>query len=143
DVRTDRARAARYGVSIEDVNEALETAIGGAAVSQTVRGRERYAIQVRYAQPFRGDADAIGRTLVPTASGALVPLRELADLAFTNGPDMVRSEAGRLVGLVAVDVAGRPIVDYVEDAKERVAERVTLPAGTRLASGRPVRHLLR
>jgi len=133
DVRTDRARAARYGVSVEDVNTALEAAIGGTTVSQTVEGRERYAIQVRYAQRFRGDPEAVGRTLVPTASGALVPLRELADLAFTNGPDMVRSEAGKLVGLVAVDVSGRPIVDYVNEAREIVAERVTLPAGTRIA----------
>jgi Cu(I)/Ag(I) efflux system membrane protein CusA/SilA len=133
DVRTDRARAARYGVSVEDVNTALEAAIGGISVSQTVEGRERYAIQVRYARAFRGDPDAIGRTLVPTATGALIPLRELADLHFTNGPDMVRSEAGKLVGLVAVDVAGRPIVDYVNEARRVVADRVTLPAGTRIA----------
>ncbi len=133
DVRPDRARAARYGVSVEDVNGALEVAIGGTTVSQTVEGRERYAIQVRYARAFRGDPEAVGRTLVPTATGALVPLRELADLAFTNGPDMVRSEAGKLVGLVAVDVAGRPIVDYVNEARELVAQRVSLPAGTRIA----------
>jgi Cu(I)/Ag(I) efflux system membrane protein CusA/SilA len=101
-------------------------------VSQTVEGRERYAINVRYAQPFRDDPEAIGRTLVATASGALVPLRELASLRFTSGPDMVRSEAGKLVGLVSVDVAGRPIVDYVEEARRVVAERVTLPPGTRL-----------
>jgi Cu(I)/Ag(I) efflux system membrane protein CusA/SilA len=133
DVRTDRTRAARYGVSVEDVNTALEAAIGGIAVSQTVEGRERYAIQVRYAYPFRGDPEAVGRTLVPTAGGALVPLRELAQLDFTNGPDMVRSEAGKVVGLVAVDVAGRPIVDYVNEARQLVAERVALPAGTRIA----------
>ncbi len=133
DVRTDRARAARYGISVEDVNAALEAAIGGTTVSQTVEGRERYAIQVRYARGFRGDPDAVGRTLVPASSGALVPLREIADLHFTNGPDMVRSEAGKLVGLVAVDVAGRPIVDYVNEARRVVAERVTLPAGTRIA----------
>jgi Cu(I)/Ag(I) efflux system membrane protein CusA/SilA len=133
DARPDRARAARYGISVEDVNTALEAAIGGTIVSQTVEGRERYAIQVRYAHGFRGDPEAIGRTLVPTSAGALVPLRELADLEFTNGPDMVRSEAGKLVGLVAVDVAGRPIVDYVNEARQLVAERVTLPAGTRIA----------
>src|SRR6185436_8289113 len=133
DARTDRARAARYGVSVEDVNTALEAAIGGATVSQTVEGRERYAIQVRYARDFRSDPEAIGATLVPTAAGALVPLRELADLSFTRGPDMVRSEAGQLVGLVAIDVAGRPIVDYVKEAQRVVAERVTLPAGTRIA----------
>jgi Cu(I)/Ag(I) efflux system membrane protein CusA/SilA len=133
DVRADRARAARYGVSVEDVNSALDVAIGGAAVSQTVAGRERYAIQVRYAREFRSDAEAIGATLVPTAAGALVPLRELADLSFTRGPDMVRSEAGQLVGLVAIDVADRPIVDYVNEARRVVAERVSLPTGTRIA----------
>ncbi len=133
DVEIDRARAARYGVSAEDLTQALETAIGGANVSQTVEGRARYAINVRYAQARRDDPDAIGRTLVPTSSGALVPLRELASVRFTTGPDMVRSEAGKLVGLVAIDVAGRPIVDYVNEARRVVAERVTLPAGTRLA----------
>ena len=133
DARTDRARAARYGVSVEDVNATLEAAIGGTTVSQTVKGRERYAIQVRYARDSRADPEAVGRTLVPTSAGALVPLSELADLSFTHGPDMVRSEAGKLVGLVAVDVAGRPIVDYVNEARRVVAERVTLPAGTRIA----------
>ena len=133
DVRTDRARAARYGVSVEDVNEAVEVAIGGETVSQSVEGRARYAIQVRYARGFRSDPDAVGRALVPTSTGALVPLREVADLRFTHGPDLVRSEAGKLVGLVAVDVAGRPIVDYVNEARRVVAERVTLPAGTRIA----------
>jgi Cu(I)/Ag(I) efflux system membrane protein CusA/SilA len=133
DARIDRARAARHGVSAEDVNQALETSIGGTTVSQTVEGRERYAINVRYAREFRDDAEAVGRTLVPTASGALVPLRELSTLEFTTGPDMIRSEAGKLVGLVAVDVAGRPIVDYVKAAQARVAERVTLPHGVRIA----------
>jgi Cu(I)/Ag(I) efflux system membrane protein CusA/SilA len=133
DVRIDRARAARYGVSAEDLNQALEASIGGVDVSQTVDGRERYAINVRYARGFRDDPEAVGRTLVPTASGALVPLRALAQIEFTSGPDMVRSEAGKLVGLVAVDVSGRPIVDYVEDAQQRVAERVVLPPGTRIA----------
>ena len=133
DVRINRARAARYGVSAAELNEALETAIGGMTVSQSVVGRERYAINVRYAREFRDEPEAIGRTLVTTASGALVPFRELAEITFTNGPDMVRSEAGQLVGLVAIDVAGRPIVDYVEEARARVAERVTLPAGTRIA----------
>ncbi|MDX2093039.1 MAG: efflux RND transporter permease subunit, partial [Kofleriaceae bacterium] len=133
DAKTDRAAAARYGVSVEEVNTTLEVAIGGMTVAQTVEGRERYAIQVRYARDFRDDPEAIGRTLVPTSNGALVPLRELAKLEFTNGPDMVRSEAGKVVGLVAVDVAGRPIVDYVDEARALVEQRVSLPPGTRIA----------
>ncbi len=133
DATTDRAAAARYGVSVEDVNTTLEAAIGGITVAQTVEGRERYALQVRYARDFRDDPEAIGRTLVPTSNGALVPLREIAKLEFTHGPDMVRSEAGKLVGLVAIDVADRPIVDYVNEARAHVAERVSLPPGTRIA----------
>ena len=133
DVLPDRERAARYGVSVDDVNEALEASIGGAIVSQTVEGRARYAIQVRYGRGAREDLDAIGRALVPTPSGASAPLRELADLRFTRGADMVRSEAGKLVGLVAVDVVGRPIVDYVEDARSQVAKKVALPPGIRIA----------
>ncbi len=133
DARIDRARASRHGVSAQDLNEALETAIGGTNVSQTVVGRERYAINVRYAREFRDDAEQVGRTLVPTASGALVPLAELAELSFETGPEMVRSEAGKVVGLVAVDVAGRPIVDYVEEARRRIESSVVLPAGTRIA----------
>ena len=132
-MRTDRARAARYGVSVEDVDTALETAIGGLTVSQTVAGRARYGIQVRYERGSRDDPDAVGGTLVATSSGALVPLRELADLHFATGPDMIRSEAGKLVGLVAIDVAGRPIVDYVNEARRVVADKVTLPPGTRVA----------
>jgi len=133
DARIDRARASRHGVSAQDLNEALEAAIGGTNVSQTVVGRERYAINVRYAREFRDDAEQVGRALVPTASGALVPLGELADLRFETGPEMVRSEAGKVVGLVAVDVSGRPIVDYVEEARSRIESSVALPAGTRIA----------
>ncbi len=133
DARIDRVRASRYGVSAADLNQTLETAIGGSNVSQTVEGRERYAINVRYAREFRDDAEEIGRTLVQTSSGALVPLRDLAELRFTTGPDMVRSEAGKVVGLVAVDVSGRPIVDYVEEARRHIESSVTLPAGTRIA----------
>jgi Cu(I)/Ag(I) efflux system membrane protein CusA/SilA len=133
DVRIDRARAARYGLRVEDVNAAVESAIGGMNVSQTVEGRQRYPINVRYAREFRDQPEAIRQVLVATATGAQVPLSQLATIDFVNGPDMVRSEAGSLTGLVAVDVADRPIVDYVHDAQRTIAERVHLPAGTRLA----------
>jgi len=132
DVRIDRARAARYGLRVEDVNAAIESAIGGASVSQTVEGRQRYAINVRYAREFRDDPQAVGQVLVGTATGAQVPLSQVATLKFVNGPDMIRSEAGSLTGLVAVDVAGRPIVDYVHEAQRTIAQKVSLPAGTRL-----------
>ncbi|HEX5065100.1 MAG TPA: CusA/CzcA family heavy metal efflux RND transporter [Myxococcota bacterium] len=132
DVKVDREAASRYGLRVRDVNEVVETAIGGRNVSETVEGRERYPINVRYARDFREDLDALGRALVATPSGAQVPLAQLAKIEFAMGPAFVRSEAGRLVGFVFVDVDGRPVVDYVHDAQKVVAERVTLPAGTRL-----------
>jgi Cu(I)/Ag(I) efflux system membrane protein CusA/SilA len=132
DVRVDRAAAARLGVRVRDVSEVVESALGGMNVSETVEGRERYPINVRYARDFREDLDALGRVLVATPLGAQVPLAEVARIEFQMGPAFVRSEAGRLVGFVSVDVGERPIVDYVEEARRAVAERVTLPAGVRV-----------
>ncbi len=132
DIHVDREAAARFGVSIEDVNSVIEAAIGGVTVSRTIEGRERYGVKVRYAREYRDDPATIGDVLVATPAGAQIPLSRVAKIAFTTGPDMLRSEDGRLVGLVAVDVAGRAIVEYVAEAKRVVAERVTLPPGTRL-----------
>ncbi len=132
DIRIRREEAARYGLRVRDVNEIVETAVGGRNVSQTVEGRERYPINVRYARDFRQDLDALRRVLVATPQGAQVPLSQLAELEFVMGPPFVRSESGQLVGFVFVDVGERAIVDYVHDAQRAVAEQVTLPAGTRL-----------
>jgi len=132
DVRVDRRAAARLGLHVADVNAVVESALGGANVSQTVEGRERYPVNVRYARDFREDPEVLARALVSGGSGPPVPLAQVAELTFRRGPAFVRSEAGQLVGLVSVFVGDRPIVDYVEDAKRVVAERVTLPPGTRL-----------
>ena len=132
DLRLDREAAARLGLRARDLNEVVESAIGGANVSTLVAGRRRFPIQVRYARDFREDLDSLRRVLVATPAGA-VPLGQLAQLEFQMGPPFVRSEAGRLVGYVLVDVAGdRPIVEYVAEAKRAIAERVSLPAGVRL-----------
>ena len=132
DVRTDREQAARYGLSVRDVHEVVETAIGGRNVSQVVDGRERYPISVRYSRDYRQDLDALQRVLVATPNGAQVPLAQLADLEFVMGPPFVRSESGQLVGFVFVDVGERAIVDYVREAQQAVAAQVVLPPGTRL-----------
>lgn len=133
DVEIDRDEAARLGLRAREVNEAVEAAIGGARVSTTIEGRERYPIQVRYARDYREDLDALGRVLVATPGGASVPLSQVAALDFRMGPPFVRSEAGRLVGFVFVDVDdARAIVDYVRDAQRAVAAEVALPAGVRL-----------
>jgi len=132
DFDIDRGAVARYGLTVEDVQDVIETAVGGMVVSQTVEGRERYTIKVRYARDFRGDPDALRRVLVPTTSGAQVPLAQLARVEFRSGPPMIQEEDGQLFGLVSVDVAGRPLADYVADAKRAVARSVTLPPRYRI-----------
>jgi Cu(I)/Ag(I) efflux system membrane protein CusA/SilA len=132
DVRIDRDRAARFGLRVADVNEVIETALGGEAVSETIEGRERYPIQVRYARDFRQDPDTLARMLIATPAGAQVQLAQVADLRFATGPPMIRSEDGQLLGIVFVDVGDMPIVDYVEQARVAVARDVTLPHGVRL-----------
>ena len=132
DFEVNRREAARYGLEVSDVNDIIMSAIGGMNVAETVEGRERYPINVRYAREFRDNPEALGRVIVPTPTGAQVPLTQVASLDFTTGPPMIRSEDGKLVGFVFVDLADRPIADYVEEARRAVAEEVDLPAGTRI-----------
>ena len=130
DIRRDEA--ARYGLTVGDVQDVIESAIGGMAVTQTVEGRERYTVSVRYAREFRDDPEALKRVLVPTPSGAQIPLAQLADIRFNAGAPMIQDEDGQLVALVSVDVADRPLADFVHDAKRAVAEHVALPPGYRI-----------
>jgi len=143
DFEVDRREAARHGLSVADVNEIVRTAIGGMNVAETIEGRERYPINVRYAREFRDTPDALRRVLISTPRGAEIPLSQVARLDFTTGPPMIRSEDGKLVGFVFVDVAGRPIADYVEDARAAVAAEVDLPPGTRLEWAGQFRYLER
>ncbi|MDP9121388.1 MAG: CusA/CzcA family heavy metal efflux RND transporter, partial [Acidobacteriota bacterium] len=133
DVRIDRQAAARYGLTVADVNAVVTSAIGGENVSQTVEGRERYPISVRLARGYRDDPQTLlTQVLVGTSTGAQVPLSEVARIEPRTGPPMIRSEGGRLVGFVFVDVAGRPIADYVTEARREVLAHVTLPPGIRV-----------
>jgi Cu(I)/Ag(I) efflux system membrane protein CusA/SilA len=129
DFHIKRDEAARYGLTVGDVEDIIETAIGGKDISQTVEGRERYPINVRYARELRDDVEMLKRVLVPTPTGAKIPIVQLADLRFSQGPPMIRNELGQLVGFVFVDVVGRDLGGYVEEAKRTVAERVQLPPG--------------
>jgi Cu(I)/Ag(I) efflux system membrane protein CusA/SilA len=131
DVQVDREAAARHGLTAEDVNTVVAQSIGGENVSETVEGRERYPINVRYAREFRDDPELLGRTLIRTPDSAQIPLSQVAGVRGVLGPPMIRSEGGKLVGFVFVDT-DRPIADYVADAKRAVAKDVRLPAGTRL-----------
>jgi Cu(I)/Ag(I) efflux system membrane protein CusA/SilA len=130
DFKWNRDELARYGLSIDDAQDVIMSAIGGENVSTTIEGRERYPINVRYMRDYRSDPDKLGRVLVPTMDGQTqVPLAQLAEIQVVSGPAMLRDENGMLNGYVYVDVAGRDIGSYVEEAKKVVREKVKLPSG--------------
>lgn len=134
DFTINRDAAARFGLNVGDVERVLMAAVGGMVVSQTVEGRERYNILVRYARDYRDNPEALERVLVPTPSGAQVPITQVADIVFRTGPPMIRNEDGQLVSFVFVDVRSDiGIADYVELAKQAVTDNVDMPAGYRLA----------
>lgn len=134
----DREALARYGLRVADVHDVVESALGGAVVTTTVDGRYRYGINVRYPEDFRSSPEAIEGALIPLpGSGEHISLGEVARVEVAGGPPMIRDESGMLVGYVYVDVAGRDIGGYVEDAKEAVnaaiaTGEVILPEGGRL-----------
>jgi copper/silver efflux system protein len=132
DFEINRREAARHGISVKNINDVIITAIGGMSVSETVEGRERYPIAVRYARDFRDDPEALRDVLVSAPGGAQVPLSQVTDLQFSTGPDMIRSEGGKLVGYVFIDVVDRPISEYVADAKRAIDDKVVIPAGQRI-----------
>jgi Cu(I)/Ag(I) efflux system membrane protein CusA/SilA len=130
DVDWNREELARYGLSIEDAQMAVQNAIGGENVSTTVEGRERHPVNVRYMRDFRGDLEAVRQVLVPAAEGRVqIPLAQLATVRVTAGPSMLRNEDGLLTGYVYVDVAGRDPGGYVAEAAQLVRERVALEPG--------------
>jgi Cu(I)/Ag(I) efflux system membrane protein CusA/SilA len=132
DFTLKREALARHGLSVKDAQMVVTSAIGGETVTTTVEGRERYPVNVRYAREFRDNLEALKRVVVPTAGGAHIPLGELADIRTVEGPGMIREENGQLVGYVYVDVGGRDIGGYVDEAKAAVAKKVALPTGYRL-----------
>ncbi len=133
----DRDAAARFGIGVGDVQAVIETAIGETAVTTTIEGRQRFPVRVRYAPEYRGDPQAIGNVLVAAPNGAQIPLGQLARIEHTRGPAMFASENGLLLATVLLNVQGRDVGGFVEDAKAAVAREVTLPAGYYVAwSGR-------
>jgi Cu(I)/Ag(I) efflux system membrane protein CusA/SilA len=106
--------------------------VGGANLTQTIEGRQRFPVNVRYGRELRDDLGKLRRVLVATPNGAQVPLEELAELRFVDGPTLIKSEAAQLVGYVYVDIAGRDTGSYMDDARKAVAEMVKLPPGYRL-----------
>jgi len=133
DFDIDRKAAARFGLNVGDVQRVIEAAMGGMKVSETVEGRERYGILVRYAREYRDNIEALERVFVTTASGAQIPITQVADIEFRTGPPALRNEDGQLVSFVFVDVGQDiGIADYVELAREVVAEQVEIAPGYRL-----------
>jgi Cu(I)/Ag(I) efflux system membrane protein CusA/SilA len=130
DFKWNRDALARYGLSIDEAQDVVMSAIGGENVTTTIEGRERYPVNVRYMRDYRSDPDKLARVLVPTMDGQIqVPLAQLAEIKVVSGPAMLRDENGMLNGYVYVDVAGRDIGSYVEEAKKVVRDQVKLPAG--------------
>ncbi len=124
-----REQLARYGLSVEDAQMMVMSAIGGEPVTTTVEGRERYTVNVRYARELRDDLDKLKRVLVQTESGAQIPLAEISEIRLVSGPSMIRNENGLLAGYVFVDMTGRDIGGYVSEAKRAVAKELKLPTG--------------
>ena len=133
DIKVDRQAIARYGLAIDDVQDVIQSALGGQNVTRTIEGRERYPVNVRYARAFREDLPAIRRVLVRTPTGAQIPLGQLAGIDFTPGPAMIRDEDGQLAGYVYVDTATSDIGGYVNDARRAIADELQLPPGYTLA----------
>src|ERR1700747_1540025 len=129
DFTPNRQAAARYGLRVDDVNQIVETAIGGNTIGTTVEGRERYPISVRYARDFRDDINQLKRVLVATPTGDEVPISLLADIQFRTGAPEVRTENGQLVGFVFVDVTTSDINGYVNAASKKIDQDVKFPSG--------------
>jgi copper/silver efflux system protein len=129
DFEADTKALARYGLTIGDVQMVIESAVGGMDIAQTVEGRERYSINVRYPRELRDDLEKIARILVATPVGVQVPLGQLGKLVNRMGPPMVLDENGSLAGYVYVDLEGRDAGGYVNAAKAAIAGSVTIPPG--------------
>ena len=129
DIEWKREELARYGLSVEQAQQVVESAIGGENISTVVSGRERYPINVRYMRDFRSDLESLGHVLVPASGQRQVPLAQLANIQTSTGPSMIRNEDGLLTGYVYVDIAGRDIDSYIAEAAPLIRNNVKLPPG--------------
>ena len=128
-IEVNRAEAARYGLTVGDVQRTITAGIGGDNVGENVEGRERYPISVRYAPDFRDNLAKLGQVLVATPSGPQIPLGELAKLSFAKGPTMIRDEGGALTGYVYLDLSTQDYGGFVQRADRLLREKLVMPAG--------------
>jgi Cu(I)/Ag(I) efflux system membrane protein CusA/SilA len=128
-IQVDRAQAARYGLTVGEVQMAIESGIGGETIAENIEGRERYPVAVRYAPDFRDNLGKLGRVLVSAPGGAQVPLGEVARLTFSKGPAMIRDEDAQLTGYVFVDLNTHDYGGFVNRAQALLRKELTLPPG--------------
>jgi len=133
EVHIDRLRAARFGLSLADVQQVVALAIGGEDIGETVEGLQRFPINIRYPRELRDSVDKLRTLPIITAGGATTTLGAVSDLVVTDGPPQLRSENARLNGWVYVDISGRDLGSYVRDAQKAVHDRVELPPGYSIA----------
>ncbi len=143
DFEPKKEALARYGLTIDDLQNVIMNAVGGETVTTTIEGRERYTINIRYPRDMRDNLDQLQRVLVTTMGGVHVPMSELADIKLTTGPAMIRDENGMLAGYVFVDIAGRDVGSYVEEAKAAVSSGLKLPVGYSLIWSGQYENMLR
>ncbi len=129
DIKIDRQAAARYGIDVAAIQNVVDTGIGETNLTVTIEGRRRFPARVRYAQQFRASPEALGALLVPAPGGAQIPLAQVATIQEANGASMISSENGLLRGTVLLNVRGRDVGSFVEEARQSLRDRVQLPAG--------------
>ena len=143
DIEVNREAAARYGLTVGDVQDIIETAIGGKTIAHTVEGRERYPINIRYPRELRDDIDKLSRVLVATPTGVQIPISLVTDVYYSRGAPQIRDEGGQLVAFVFVDVSHKNYEGYIQQAQQVVREKVDLPAGYRIEWAGQYKYLLR
>ncbi|SDY98079.1 efflux RND transporter permease subunit [Nitrosomonas halophila] len=129
DFTIDRGEAARYGLTVGDIQDVIQSAIGGENITQTVEGLERYPVNLRYPRELRDDQENLKRVLIPTPQGAQIPLAQVATIELNRGPPSIKSEDARPNTWIYVDIKTSDIGGYVEQAKKMLAQRVEIPQG--------------
>jgi Cu(I)/Ag(I) efflux system membrane protein CusA/SilA len=126
-VQPDREEAARYGLSIADIQTAVASGIGGQDIAENIEGRERYPINVRYSQDFRDSVDRMRDVLIATPSGAQIPLGQVARISYSSGPAMIRDEDGQLTGYIYLNLKGADYGGFVDAATRKLHNQISLP----------------
>ena len=128
-VDVNRPEAAKYGLTIADVQQAVESGIGGMNVAENIEGRRRYPINIRYQRDFRDNVEELSRVLIATPSGAQIPISEVAKISFSGGPAMIRDEDGQLTGYIYIDLNTTDYGGFVDQASNMLRQKLQLPAG--------------